>query len=80
MVCGEFRGATGAPVAGAALREPGGQALCLLLTLLVTPVVYSVLDDLRTLRLRQLWPTPGRVRAWVATRYARIVNSRDSAL
>jgi len=39
----------------------GGQMLCLLLTLLVTPVVYSYFDDLRE------W-TPSKVFAWIRRR------------
>jgi HAE1 family hydrophobic/amphiphilic exporter-1 len=33
----------------------GGQVLCLLLTLLVTPVVYSYFDDLREWKLSRLF-------------------------
>jgi HAE1 family hydrophobic/amphiphilic exporter-1 len=41
------RGDGAASRAALAVTVVGGQALCLLLTLLVTPVIYSLLDDLR---------------------------------
>ena len=44
------RGAGSGSRASMAVTIIGGQLLCLLLTLLVTPVVYSYFDGLRALR------------------------------
>ena len=55
------RGAGAGSRATMAVTIIGGQMLCLLLTLLVTPVVYSYFDDLRE------W-TPSRIFAWIRRR------------
>lgn len=56
----------------------GGQALCLLLTLIVAPVIYSLLDDLKQFRLGYVFEL-GLIR-WVGERlsqgYSKIANSR----
>jgi len=48
------RGAGAATRASTAITIIGGQMLCLLLTLLVTPIVYSYSDDLREWKLSSL--------------------------
>jgi len=55
------RGAGAGSRANMAITIIGGQMLCLLLTLLVTPVVYSYFDDLRE------W-SPSKIFAWIRRR------------
>jgi HAE1 family hydrophobic/amphiphilic exporter-1 len=55
------RGAGAGSRATMAVTIIGGQMLCLLLTLLVTPVVYSYFDDLRE------W-SPSKIFAWIRRR------------
>jgi hydrophobic/amphiphilic exporter-1 (mainly G- bacteria), HAE1 family len=55
------RGAGAGSRATMAVTIIGGQMLCLLLTLLVTPVVYSYFDDLRE------W-TPSKLLTWIRRR------------
>ncbi len=50
------RGDGSASRAALAIAVVGGQALCLIVTLVITPVVYSFFDDLRG--------SPGRLLAW----------------
>jgi HAE1 family hydrophobic/amphiphilic exporter-1 len=45
------RGDGSASRASLATVVVGGQILCLLVTLLVTPVIYSIFDDMRSLRV-----------------------------
>jgi HAE1 family hydrophobic/amphiphilic exporter-1 len=53
------RGAGAGSRASMAVTILGGQVLCLLLTLLVTPVVYSYFDDLRE------WSPAALLRRWL---------------
>jgi hydrophobic/amphiphilic exporter-1 (mainly G- bacteria), HAE1 family len=65
------RGDGSASRAAMATVVVGGQTLCLLLTLLVTPVVYTYFDDLRSLRVGKVANVPdwfwARLR-WVPSR------------
>lgn len=67
------RGDGSASRASLAMVVVGGQALCLLVTLVATPVIYSMFDDLRDLRglrafsrvrVRRLFRRRGRDAAW----------------
>ena len=49
------RGAGAGSRASMAVTIIGGQMLCLLLTLLITPVVYSYFDDLAEFRFSRLF-------------------------
>ena len=49
------RGAGAGSRASMAVTIIGGQLLCLLLTLLITPVVYSYFDDLAEFRFSRLF-------------------------
>ena len=62
------RGDGAAPRASLATVVVGGQAMCLFITLLVTPVVYSFFDDMRGLGVSSF--APGRVWRWMRTRAA----------
>jgi HAE1 family hydrophobic/amphiphilic exporter-1 len=57
----------------------GGQTLCLLITLLVTPVIYSYFDDLRGLRVVS-WLYEFRLWSWLRARaahgFSKVANGR----
>jgi len=55
----------------------GGQALCLLVTLVVTPVIYSMFDDISGLRAFARVRFPRLRPAW-ATRAPRPLRPSDS--
>ena len=64
----------------AALAVVGGQALCLVVTLVITPVVYSFFDDLRGWPRRLLARRPAaRLRPTLVQRLETGLNGRREA-
>jgi HAE1 family hydrophobic/amphiphilic exporter-1 len=68
------RGAGSGSRASMAVTIIGGQMLCLLLTLLVTPVVYSYFDGLRTAKISDLVS-----RMWGKARKSRVAAAPSPA-
>lgn len=77
------RGDGSASRAAMAIVVVGGQALCLLVTLLITPVIYSTFDDFRGARLFtwmagwRLWSALRAARGRVSWGLSRTVNGRS---
>jgi HAE1 family hydrophobic/amphiphilic exporter-1 len=69
------KGPGSAQNSGIAIAVIGGQSMCLLITLLLTPVAYSLFDDLAQLRVLQ------RLRAdWSVGKLRRRITSWSSSL
>ncbi len=69
------RGDGSASRAALAVAVVGGQALCLLVTLIITPVVYSLFDDFRGVPRRMLaWRPAWRPRAALGRRLEEAMN------
>jgi HAE1 family hydrophobic/amphiphilic exporter-1 len=74
------RGDGSASRAALAIAVVGGQALCLVVTLVITPVVYSFFDDLRGWPRRLLaWRPAWRLRAALGQRLETGLNGGREA-
>ncbi len=62
--------------AALAITVVGGQTLCLLITLLITPVVYSLMDDLRAVRWSGALQRAQALSRHAVTRLNGVLNSR----
>jgi HAE1 family hydrophobic/amphiphilic exporter-1 len=73
------RGDGSASRAALAVAVVGGQALCLVVTLVLTPVAYSLFDDFRGLPRRLLgWRPAWRPAALLGQRLTAVLNGRRS--
>jgi HAE1 family hydrophobic/amphiphilic exporter-1 len=85
IVCGMLpvalgRGDGSASRAALAIAVVGGQVLCLVVTLIITPVVYSFFDDLRGAPRRLLaWRPARRASVPLGRRLAGVLNGRRHA-
>jgi HAE1 family hydrophobic/amphiphilic exporter-1 len=73
------RGDGSASRAALAVAVVGGQALCLVVTLVLTPIVYSLFDDFRGLPSRiRSWRPGWRPRPLLGRRLEEAMNGRGS--